>query len=331
MPVRSRILATGASVPRRVVTNAELAAAGGPSADDMLSLTGIRERRWVADDQATSDLAAEAGRDALAAAGWQASALDAIIVSTTSPDTQFPSTACYVQHRLGARSLAAFDVTASCSGFLYGLSMADAFIRSGQYRTCLVIAAEAKSRAIDPDDPATRMLFGDGAGAALVIRDDASGEKGPGLLGVRLYADGSRHDLIHVPAGGSRLPTTADTVAARKHTLRLDGAPVFRLAVQRLTAAVQDLLAAQQLAVADVQHSLFHQANRRILAMLCDKLGIAPDRTTTTIEQFGNTSSASLPMALHEAARAGRLHMGDLVLLGAFGGGLTWGTALVRW
>lgn len=329
--VRSRIIGTGSYAPSRVVSNHDLQQPGGPTAEEMFTLTGIRERRWVEPGQASSDLAAEAGRQALAAAGWDAGRLDAIIVSSTSPDTIFPSTACYVQRLLGARSVAAFDVTASCSGFLYALSMADAFIRSGQYRSCLVIAAEAKSLSLDPDDAATRMLFGDGAGAVLVIRDDASPADGPGLLGMRLYADGSQHDLIQIPAGGSRRPTTEGTVAARQHTVRLHGAPVFRLAVQRLSAAVRTLLDEQGRAIPALQHAVFHQANARILSLLCERLAIRPDQTTTIIERFGNTSSASLPMALHHAATTGRVSPGDLVLLGAFGGGLTWGTALVRW
>ncbi len=329
--VRSRMIGTGAYAPDRVIPNADLQLAGGPTSDEIVSLTGIRERHWVEPGQATSDLAAEAGRRALAAAGWSARAVDAILVSTTSPDTVFPSTACYVQRMLGASTVAAFDVAASCSGFLYGLSMADVFIRSGQYRACLVIAAEAKSVALDRDDPATRLLFADGAGAALLIREDAGPVQGPGILGIRLYADGAQHDLIQVPAGGSRLPTSEATVATGRHTLRLQGAPVFRLAVRRLAAAVGECLGEHGLAIEDVRHCVFHQANARILALLCRQLGIAPTQTTSIIERFGNTSSASLPMALHEAVTTQRLAPGDLVVLGAFGGGLTWGTALLRW
>lgn len=329
--VRSRLIGTGSCVPTRVVSDAELCRAGGPTPEEIVALTGIRERHWVEPGQATSDLAVEAGRQALSTAGLSGGALDAILVSTTSPDTIFPSTACYVQRALGARSVAAFDVAASCSGFLYGLSMADVFIRSGQYRTCLVIAAEAKSLSLDRDDPATRVLFADGAGAALLIREDAGPPDGPGVLGVRLYADGAQHDLIQVPAGGSRRPTDGSTVAACQHTIRLQGAPIFRLAVRRLTTAVRDLMKEFGVSVSDLRQCLFHQANARILAALCERLDIPAERTTSVIDRYGNTSSASLPMVLHEAITTGRIAPGDLVLLGAFGGGLTWGTALVRW
>jgi 3-oxoacyl-[acyl-carrier-protein] synthase-3 len=303
----------------------------GPTADEVFELTGIRERRWAAPGQATSDLAAEAGRQALAAAGWSPGAVDAILVSTTSPDTIFPSSACYVQRALGAGSVAAFDLAASCSGFLYGLSMADVLIRAGQYRACLVIAAEVKSAFLDLADPSSRVLFADGAGAALVIREDGQTAEGPGVLGVRIYADGAQHDLIQIPAGGSRRPGTPETIAARQHTIRLQGAPVFRLAVRRLTVAVQDLMKEFGLTVADLRQFLFHQANGRILDALCRRLNIPPEKTTSVIDRYGNTSSASLPMALHEAIANRRVGAGDLVLLGAFGGGLTWGAALVRW
>ncbi len=329
--VRSRIIGTGMAVPSRVVPNAELCREGNPTPDEVFALTGIRERRWVESGQATSDLAIEAARQVLAAAGWAPSAVDAIILSTTSPDTIFPSTACYVQRAIGARSVAAFDLAASCSGFLYGLSMADVLIRSGQYRSCLVLASEVKSAYVDPRDAASRLLFADGAGGALLIREDGRGPDGPGVLGVRLYADGSHHRLIEVPAGGSRQPTAAGTVAAHAHTIRLQGAPIFRLAVRRVTAAVRDLMKEFGLSVADLRQCLFHQANGRIMAALRERLDLPPEKTTSIIERYGNTSSASLPMALHEAVQSRRIGDGDLVLLGAFGGGLTWATALIRW
>lgn len=329
--VRSRIIGTGTAVPPRVVPNSEVCGVDHPTPEEVVALTGIQERRWVGAGQATSDLAAEAGRQALSAAGWPAGAVDAIMISTTSPDTIFPSSACYVQRAIGAGPVAAFDLAASCSGFLYGLSMADVLIRSGQYRTCLVIAAEVKSAFLDRQDPASRVLFADGAGAALLIREDGRPADGPGVLGIRLYADGGHHELIRVPAGGSRLPTGAATLATGQHTIRLEGAPIFRLAVRRLTTAVQDLMKEFGLSLADIRQYLFHQANGRILDALCQRLQIPPDRTTSIIARYGNTSSASLPMVLHEAVSARRIAPGDLVLLGAFGGGLTWGAALVRW
>ncbi len=329
--VRTRIVGTGIAVPPQAVSNAGVCGPDSSTPQEIEALTGIRERHWVETGVASSDLAVLAAREALARAGYAATDIDAIIVSTTSPDTVFPSTACYVQHALGAKPVAAFDVAASCSGFLYGLSMADVFIRAGQYRTCLVIAAEVKSVFLDRADATSRALFADGAGAVVVRREDSQMADGSGILGVRLYADGAGHDLIQVAAGGSRQPLDAGTIRERRHTIRLQGAPVFRLAVRRLAAGVGDLLKEFGLSVSDVRQLLFHQANGRILAALCERLAIPPERTTSIIERYGNTSSASLPMVLHEAATTGKLHAGDLVLLGAFGGGLTWGTALIRW
>lgn len=328
---RTRIVGTGIAVPPQTVSNAVVCGADPTTPQDIEALTGIRERHWAETGMASSDLAVQAAREALARSGYAATEVDAIIVSTTSPDTVFPSTACYVQHALGAKSIAAFDVAASCSGFLYGLSMADVFIRAGQYRTCLVIAAEVKSAFLDRADSTSRALFADGAGAALVRREDSQRPDGSGILGIRLYADGAGHDLIQVVAGGSRQPLDPGAIREQRHTIRLQGAPVFRLAVRRLAAGVGDLLKEFGLAVTDVRQVLFHQANGRILAALCERLTIPPDRTTSIIERYGNTSSASLPMVLHEAASTGKLKTGDLLLLGAFGGGLTWGTALIRW
>jgi 3-oxoacyl-[acyl-carrier-protein] synthase-3 len=295
--------------------------------------TGIRTRRWAAEDQASSDLAEQAARQALDAAGVAPSSLDAIIVSTTSPDMVFPSTACHLQRCLGGRGLAAFDVSASCSGFLYGLSMADAFIRAAQYRTCLVLAAEVKSRSLDPQDEATAALFGDGAGAVVVTAEPACGavESPRGVIGVRLYTDGAKQGLLQVAAGGSREPTSPKTVQERRHVIRMHGSPLFRVAVKRLAQAVADILKELGLHVEEIEQAVFHQANRRLLMALATRVGLPTEKLFTVIEQFGNTSSASLPIALDQAVRNGRIRSGDRVLLGAFGGGLTWGAGVVRW
>jgi 3-oxoacyl-[acyl-carrier-protein] synthase-3 len=293
--------------------------------------TGIRTRRWAAEHDASSDLAERAARKACEAAGVAPDSVDAILLSTTSPDMAFPSTACLLQQRLRAPQAAAFDVAASCSGFLYGLSMADAFIRSGQYRRCLVVAAEVKSRFLDPADEATAILFGDGAGAALVTAEDRSGPEAPGILGVRLHADGSRYGMITMPAGGSRKPAGPETVRAREHTIRIQGVPLFRVAVKRLVEAVADTLKEFGVGISDLGRVVFHQANGRLLSAVLERLQIPPDRMYSVLERFGNASSASLPIALDHAVREGQIASGDLVLLGTFGGGLTWGTALVRW
>ncbi|MGB3395352.1 MAG: beta-ketoacyl-ACP synthase III [Nitrospira sp.] len=328
---RSRIVGTGSYVPSRVVDNEEVAAPLGLDPGQIVALTGIRTRHWVAQSQASSDLAVVAGQRACEAAGVTSASVDAILVSTTSPDSAFPSTACHVQRALGARPVMAFDLSASCSGFLYGLSMADVMIRSGQIRSCLVIAAEVKSRVLDLRDKDTAMLFGDGAGAVLVVEDASVRPDAPGILGVRLYADGSGHGLITIPAGGSRKPGGVETLRANEHVLRMRGSAVFRSAVRCLEQAILDILKEFGLAAGDVTRVIAHQANARILEQLRRRLGLSQEAVYSVIEQFGNTSSASLPIALDHAVRAQRLKAGDLVLLGAFGGGLTWATGVVRW
>lgn len=328
--LRSRIVGTGSYLPPRAVSNSEVSPRLSLDPEAMHRRTGIRVRHWASDDQAVSHLAEEAARRACAAAGLSPASVDTILLSTTSPDAAFPSTACHLQRGLGAKGAAAFDVAASCSGFLYGLSMADCFIRSGRSRRCLVVAAEIKSRFLDLQDEATAILFGDGAGAALLIGEDAGGGQPRGIMGVRLYADGAGHDLIKIPAGGSRLPASAQTVQGRLHTIRMQGKPLFRVAVKRLAGAVTDLLKEFGVGVEDLAQVIFHQANGRLLNALGKKLGIPPEKTVSVIEQAGNTSSASLPIALDRAVGAGRLSAGDLVLLGTFGGGLTWATALFR-
>lgn len=329
--VRTRIIGTGSYLPEQVVSNREVGGTVGIDAAVVHRLTGISERRWAAPAQAPSNLAAEAGLQALATAGLAAAEVEGILVSTTSPDMAFPSTACHVQRLLGCRNVPAFDVSASCSGFLYGLSMADAMIRSGQLNNCLVVAAEVKSRTLDRADVDTALLFGDGAGAVVVRAELDIGSMSRGLLGVRLHADGSGHRFIRIPAGGSRMPMTQDTVKTKDHTLHMEGAPLFRLAVRRLEHAVRDLVKEFGIDLQDVAQVVLHQANGRILAQIAKRLEIPTERICSVIERYGNTSSASLPIALDHAVRAGSIRPNDLVVLGSFGGGLTWATALVRW
>jgi 3-oxoacyl-[acyl-carrier-protein] synthase-3 len=232
---------------------------------------------------------------------------------------------------LGCFSIPAFDVAASCSGFLYGLSMADVMIRSGQVQTCLVVAAEVKSRTIDPADGDTALLFGDGAGAVVLRGEPEAGELSQGLLGLRLRADGAQHGLITIPAGGSRQPTTSDTIEAKAHTLRMQGALLFRLAVKRLDQVIRETLKEFGVELQDVAQVVLHQANGRILDHLTKRLGISPERVCSVIGRYGNTSSASLPIALDHAVRSGKILPHDIVLLGSFGGGVTWAAGLVRW
>ncbi len=329
--IRTQIIGTGSYLPPRIVTNEEVASGLRLTPTQITRLTGIKERRWARDHEAPSDMAITASRRALEAAACDASVIDAILLSTTSADRAFPSTACYVQHGLGCRRVGAFDVSASCSGFLYGLSMAQAMIQSGQARTCLVVASEVKSRFLDPQDESTAVLFGDGAGAVLVRGEEDRAPEWRGLLGVRLYTDGAHHGLIRIPAGGSRVPLSPETFQRREHTLRLQGAPLFRIAIRRLERAVLDLLKEFGVGATDLKYVVLHQANARILSQVADRLGIDRARAASVIERYGNTSSASLPIALDDAVRGGKISRGDLVLLGSFGGGLTWATSLVRW
>ena len=333
----SRICGTGSCLPTRQVTNEDVVKTFALPSRDVFRVTGIRTRYWSDADEPCSYLAEQAARQALDSSGVSSDAVDAILVSTTSPDTLLPSTACTLQKQLGTPTVAAFDVAASCSGFLYGLSMADAFIRAGRFRCCLVVAAEVKSRYLHASEPASAVLFGDGAGAAVVIREDASSHKTAStcklsqIIDVRLYSDGAHHDLITIPGGGSRHPTSMETLRTHQHAIRLQGGPVYRVAVKRLTEAMQDVLRRTQVALPDVQHVITHQANGRMLRTIAKRLGICEKQMFSIVDQVGNTSSASLPMALDWAHRQKKFRQGDLILLGAFGGGLTWGTALIRW
>lgn len=328
---RSRIVGTGSFVPPRLVGNQEVGGPLGLDAEQIMTLTGIRTRHWAEPGQASSDLAVVAGRRACEAAGLEPKSLDAILVSTTSPDSAFPSTACHVQRALGTGPLMAVDLSASCSGFLYGLSMADVLIRSGQIRSCLVVAAEVKSSSLDATDRETAMLFGDGAGAVVVVGEESSTLSAPGILGLRLYAEGGGHGLITIQAGGSRQPGGVESVRAKEHCLRMRGSAVFRAAVRHLERAVVELFKEFGLTARDVNRVIAHQANARILEQLRRRLGLSQDVMYSVIEQYGNTSSASLPIALDQAVRTEQVAAGDLLLFGAFGGGLTWATGLVRW
>ena len=328
----SRICGTGAYVPERRVPNEEVATQFALHDQDVFRVTGIRARYWSQAGETCSHLAERAARQALESSGLSSEAIDAILVSTTSPDTPFPSTACLLQERLGTRRVAAFDLAASCSGFLYGLSMADAFIRSGQFRNCLVVAAEVKSRFLHVSQPASGILFGDGAGAVVVTREESSSRHAAaGILAIRLYSEGACHDLITIPAGGSRRPMSRETIRGHEHSIRLQGGAIYRVAVKRLTEAIRAILRETHTSLSEVKQVITHQANGRMLHTIAKRLGVRQDQLVSIVDQVGNTSSASLPMALDWAYRQGKFREGDLILLGAFGGGLTWGTALIRW
>jgi 3-oxoacyl-[acyl-carrier-protein] synthase-3 len=289
--------------------------------------TGIKERRLAGPDEATSDLAVAAARKALASAGVTPDQVDLIIVATITPDMLFPSTACLVQHKLGAVRAAAFDIEAACSGFVYALDIASHFVASHTYNTVLVIGAEKMSSVVDWTDRNTCVLFGDGAGAAVLQnRPNAHG-----LLTTCLGSDGGKAGLLELPAGGSACPATADSVSKKLHFLRMDGKETFRNAVNAMVSAANEALSRCGVTVADVKCIIPHQANQRILSAVAERLEAREDQLFVNVDRYGNTSAASVAIALDEAVAAGRIQRGDLVLLVVFGAGLTWGAALIEW
>ncbi|MBX5464278.1 MAG: ketoacyl-ACP synthase III [Clostridia bacterium] len=317
----------GVSLPEEIRTNDDLAGMVETSHEWILTRTGIAERRIASTAVATSDLAVAAARQALAHAGVGAEEVDLIIVATVTPDMPFPATGCLVQEALGARRAACFDLEAACSGFLYGVSVGAQFIRTGTYRRVLVIGAETLSRIVDWNDRATCVLFGDGAGAALL----EPAPEGEGLLGILLGADGAHADLITQPAGGSRRPASLETVLQGEHVIRMNGREVFRLAVPAMARASERVLAQAGLGLEDVDLFVPHQANARIIDAVGERLGIPRERVFLNIERYGNISSASIPVSLYDAETSGRLRPGDVVLTAAFGAGLTWAAAVWRW
>lgn len=321
------ITGVGSCVPDRILTNGDLERMVETSDEWITTRTGIRERRIAADGQATSDLATEAARRALADAGVQPEDVDLIIVATVTPDMPFPSTACLVQHRLGATRAAAFDIEAACSGFVYALDIASHFVASHTYNTVLVIGAEKMSSVVDWTDRNTCVLFGDGAGAA-VLQNRPSAH---GLLTTCLGSDGGKASLLELPAGGSACPPTAESVAARRHFLRMDGKETFKNAVTAMVTAANQALERCGLGIGDIRCVIPHQANQRILSAVAERLGARPDQVFSNVEKYGNTSAASVGIALDEAVKSGRVRRGDLVLLVVFGAGLTWGAAVIEW
>ena len=324
MALRSIVRGCGAYLPARIVSNDELARRIDTSDEWIVQRTGIRQRHVAADGEYTSDLATKAAERALAAAGMAGSDLDLIVLATATPDHTFPATATKVQARLGMRRGAAFDVQAVCTGFIYALSVADNAIRAGQAKRALVIGAETFSRILDWNDRGTCVLFGDGAGAlVLEAGPDEGGSAGRGILSTHLHSDGTGYQLLYVDGGPSTTQTTG--------LLRMEGREIFRNAVQRLAEVVDEALTANRLGADSVDWLVPHQANRRIIDAMGKRLGLPPEKVVVTIERHANTSAASVPLALAEAHADGRIKPGQLLLLEAMGGGLTWGAALVRW
>ncbi len=325
--IRSLIIGTGSYLPEKVLTNKDLEKRVETSDEWIRERTGIRERRIASDKEAASDLAVAAAQRALDMAQIRAGDLDLIIVGTGTPDMLFPSTACLVQDRLGANRAFAFDLSAACSGFLYALSVGDQYIRTGSAQTALIIGSEVMSMLMDWTDRSTCILFGDGAGA-VVLKGQRSRR---GVLSTHLHSEGAFWDLICVPGGGSRFPPSKETLDKRLNFLKMKGSETFKVAVRSLEEAAREALEANQCTTEDLDHVIPHQANLRIIQSVAQRLGIPMEKMVVNLQNYGNTSAASIPIALDEAVRTHRVREGHLILLEAFGGGLTWGSALIRW
>ncbi|MEP6662208.1 MAG: beta-ketoacyl-ACP synthase III [Verrucomicrobiota bacterium] len=321
------ITAVGSYVPERVLTNADLEKMVDTSDEWITSRTGIKQRRIAANDEFTSDLATKAALLAMERAGISATELDLIIVATITPDMPFPSTACLVQQKLGATRAAAFDVEAACSGFIFGLEIGQQFIMSRTYDTVLVIGAEKLSSIVDWTDRNTCVLFGDGAGAAILQHRPQA----HGLLTACMGSDGGKADLLSMPGGGSRCPATAESVLAKQHYLRMDGKETFKNAINAMITAAQEALRRCEIDISQIKCVIPHQANRRIIDVVGERLGITAEQIFVNVEKYGNTSAASVAIALDEAVTSGKIQRGDLVLLVVFGAGLTWGAAVIEW
>jgi 3-oxoacyl-[acyl-carrier-protein] synthase-3 len=324
----SIVLGTGSYAPERILTNADLEKIVATNSEWIVSRTGIMERHVAADGEATSDLAAAAARQALANAGVSAAEVDMIVVGTVTGDTPTPSCAAYVQELIGARNAFCFDVAAACAGSIYGLTIADQFIRSGMVRRALVIGAETLSRFVDWTNRETCVLFGDAAGAILL---GGTEEEGHGLLAATLRTDGSMTGILGIFGGGSRRPVSSEMLADNGNKIKMRGREVYKVATRLLPEVVADTLAKAGLSPDDVDHVICHQANQRIIESALDALGVPRERCWINIDRYGNTSSASMPISLDEAHRAGKLKRGDVIAMMAIGAGMTWGGAVLRW
>lgn len=326
--IAARVLGTGRAVPARILTNADLERMVDTSDEWITERTGIKSRFIASDDEATSDFACPAAARALEDAGLDAEELDAIICATVTADNPWPSLACLIQAHLGATRAFAFDVSAACSGWIYSLGIASGLIASGAARHILVVGAECLSKIVDWTDRSTCVLFGDGAGATVLGPPNGDGESG--LLSCCMAADGRRYDLLHQPAGGSRMPPTHETIEARKHFIHMNGNEVFRHAVRNMVDLAGTALDRASVSIEDVDLFIPHQANRRIIDQTAKRLGVPPEKVYVSVNRYGNTSAASIPMALDEARENGTVGPGSTVAVVAFGGGFTYGAAVIK-
>jgi 3-oxoacyl-[acyl-carrier-protein] synthase-3 len=321
------ITGIGSYVPEKILTNHDLEKMVETSDEWITTRTGIKQRRIAAKDEFTSDMAVKAAQRAMKMAGVTAEQIDLVIVATITPDMPFPATACLVQHKLDAKRAAAFDLEAACSGFIYGLEVGQQFIMSRTYDTVLVIGAEKLSAITDWTDRNTCVLFGDGAGA-VILQNRANSH---GLLTAVMGADGGKGDLLFMPAGGSKCPASKDTVDSRMHFLRMEGKETFKNAIQAMQSAATEVLRRCEIDITRINCIIPHQANLRIIDALGERLGAKPEQLFINLDKYGNTSAASVAIALDEAVASGRVTRGDLILLMVFGAGLTWGAAIIEW
>ncbi len=327
MQLRSRITGTGSHVPKKVLTNVDLAKLVNTSDKWITERTGIRERRIADSSEAASDLGAIASKKALQSAGVKPKEIDMIIAATISGDMPVPSTASFIQSKLGIKDAAVFDVNAACTGFLYGLSVADSFIKGGKFKKILLVGTEILSRFTDWKDRSTCILFGDAAGAVVI----EATRKNSGIMSTHLHSNGNLWDLLYLPGGGSKYPPSKESLRQRLHYIKMKGNETFKIAVKTLEKLTVETLKANGIKPSDLSLLIPHQANLRILQATAKRLNLPMDKVVVNIDKFGNTSSASIPMALDEAVRTGRVRQNDYILLEAFGGGLTWGSALIKW
>jgi 3-oxoacyl-[acyl-carrier-protein] synthase-3 len=325
--IRSRIISTGSYLPERVLTNFDLEKMVDTSDKWITDRTGIKERRIADEGQAASDLAYEASKVALERARLNAEDIDLIIVATVTGDMPFPSTACFLQDKLGALNAVGFDINATCSGFLYGLYIADSFIRSNMHKKVLVVGTEVLSRITDWEDRNTCILFGDGAGAAIIEPT----EEDRGIFSMHINSDGRMWELLHVPGSGSRNPMSMDMIEKKLHYIKMKGNETFKIAVRTLEDLVVKTLDENKLGSSQLSLLIPHQANLRIIQATADRIGIPMDKVIVNLDRYGNTSAASIPIALDEAIRDRRIKDGDYILLEAFGGGFTWASVLIKW
>jgi 3-oxoacyl-[acyl-carrier-protein] synthase-3 len=325
--IRARITGTGFAVPERILTNADLEKIVDTSDEWIIARTGIKQRYIAGGNEYTSTFATSAAEKAMAMAGIVPEDLDLLIVATVTPDFPFPSTACIVQNNLKAVNATAFDIAAACSGFLFALSLAEKYIKTGSARKALIIGAEVLSRIVDWTDRNTCCLFGDGAGAVVV--EASEGERG--ILSTHIHSDGRHWELLYQPGVGNRNPASQKTIDEKHAFINMQGNEVFKLAVRAMEEVALEALAANNLSTSDINLFIPHQANRRIIDAIGKRLGINGEQLFINLERYGNTSSASIPIALDEVHREGRIKEGDIILLDAFGGGLTWGATLMRW